>query len=185
MTSITLEHTLYPNSGKPLDAGRHPIPQGQFYSPQQPSEELPVDQPTPQQPLGRFHDLETPNTNNNNNNIRSPNGDNIIPIISGENGSPFEVDDTHFEGFGGKNNRFNLTNNASGSGSSVERNLYSDICGKAVTVRSLVANGHATKRGSHPWLVAVYAQKVLGLEFTCGGTLISNKYVITAAHCIR
>lgn len=69
----------------------------------------------------------------------------------------------------------------------VEKNILSDICGTsaAAAITPLIANGVVTKRGSYPWLVALFTQKSLALEFTCAGTLISNRYVLTAAHCIR
>lgn len=44
--------------------------------------------------------------------------------------------------------------------------------------------GEETQRGEWPWMVAIYLNKATGLSFNCGGTLISAKTVITAAHCI-
>lgn len=45
----------------------------------------------------------------------------------------------------------------------------------------LVINGRVADRGQFPWLAAYYHN---GNEFKCGGSLISNKIVVTAAHCI-
>jgi hypothetical protein len=54
------------------------------------------------------------------------------------------------------------------------------VCGKSRDdVTSLVINGVATERGEYPWLVAYY--NVIGgnFNFVCGGSLISEKTVVT------
>lgn len=38
-------------------------------------------------------------------------------------------------------------------------------------------------KGSWPWLVAIYLKKPQGVTFQCTGSLISNKLILTAAHC--
>jgi Trypsin len=40
-------------------------------------------------------------------------------------------------------------------------------------------NGNAVKRGDWPWLTAIFVTTQTGLEFICGGTLISKNHVIT------
>lgn len=67
----------------------------------------------------------------------------------------------------------------------IERNVVADVCGRPVAGQPLVANGEVVQRGSYPWLAAVFAQKPLGLEFTCGSNLISRRHLVTAAHCIK
>lgn len=49
----------------------------------------------------------------------------------------------------------------------------------------MVFGGDETQRGDWPWMVAIYLNKPTGLSFNCGGTLISAKTVISAAHCIN
>lgn len=67
----------------------------------------------------------------------------------------------------------------------IERNVVADVCGRPVAGQPLVANGEVVQRGSYPWLAALFAQKPLGLEFTCGSNLISRRHLVTAAHCIK
>lgn len=49
----------------------------------------------------------------------------------------------------------------------------------------MVVGGNDISRGSWPWLVAIYISKASGLSFNCGGSLVSKKVVVTAAHCFK
>nr|XP_053617724.1 serine protease gd-like [Plodia interpunctella] len=49
----------------------------------------------------------------------------------------------------------------------------------------LIFNGQSYSRGDWPWLVALYKRKDGSLTFICSGTLISDRHVVTAAHCMR
>lgn len=40
-------------------------------------------------------------------------------------------------------------------------------------------------RGAWPWLAAVYVNNITSLAYQCGGTLVSNRIVISAAHCFQ
>lgn len=40
-------------------------------------------------------------------------------------------------------------------------------------------------RGAWPWLAAVYVNNLTSLAYQCGGTLISSRIVISAAHCFQ
>ena len=60
-----------------------------------------------------------------------------------------------------------------------------DICGQAAEqsyIAPFIYNGDATRRGEWPWSVAMFH---FGTKFVCGGTLVSNRMVISAAHCIN
>lgn len=67
-------------------------------------------------------------------------------------------------------------------------NDVNKICGtrhSETEITPLIFGGEETQRGDWPWMVAIYLNKATGLSFNCGGTLISSKTVITAAHCIH
>ncbi|XP_060806597.1 CLIP domain-containing serine protease B9 isoform X4 [Amyelois transitella] len=49
----------------------------------------------------------------------------------------------------------------------------------------LIYNGQSYSRGDWPWLVALYKRKDGSLTFICSGTLISDRHVVSAAHCMR
>ncbi|XP_065076658.1 serine protease gd-like [Ochlerotatus camptorhynchus] len=61
------------------------------------------------------------------------------------------------------------------------------ICGQpASPAVALLFRGTKTRRGEWPWLSAIYFKNSdLGsLQFRCGATLISDKILLTAAHCL-
>ncbi|KAF4523169.1 hypothetical protein B566_EDAN002427, partial [Ephemera danica] len=59
-------------------------------------------------------------------------------------------------------------------------------CGVRDNSVPLVMRGEATKPGDWPWLAAIFMRSRYNLgEFFCGGSLVSAKHVVTAAHCIR
>ncbi|XP_071442334.1 modular serine protease-like [Hetaerina americana] len=64
-------------------------------------------------------------------------------------------------------------------------------CGKAVgEVTPLVVNGTAATYGEWPWQVALYVRigghndVPISWEFQCGGSLVAENIVLTAAHCV-
>ncbi|GIY95008.1 clotting factor B [Caerostris extrusa] len=51
--------------------------------------------------------------------------------------------------------------------------------------RPIIVGGKEAKSNSWPWMVAIYRSAVVGgpKRFLCGASLISRRYVVTAAHC--
>ncbi|CAG2176626.1 unnamed protein product [Oppiella nova] len=55
-----------------------------------------------------------------------------------------------------------------------------EICGRESNLNRVVG-GRETRNGAHPWMVVI--KRKGSSNWFCGGTLISNQYVLTAAHC--
>nr|XP_023020663.1 serine protease gd-like [Leptinotarsa decemlineata] len=60
---------------------------------------------------------------------------------------------------------------------------YQSICGKPITTNTLMINGKDVPRGAFPWLAAIFGVKPAGTYFLCGASLVSDRHVVTAAHC--
>lgn len=52
-------------------------------------------------------------------------------------------------------------------------------CGVSGKPTGLIVNGSQSKKGTWPWLVAIY--KIDGNKFICGGTLVSSNIIITVS----
>lgn len=50
---------------------------------------------------------------------------------------------------------------------------------------SLIQGGSPAARGQFPWLVAYFHSSRYSSSFVCGGSLVSKRIVVTAAHCIQ
>lgn len=59
----------------------------------------------------------------------------------------------------------------------------SNICGLNDRASGLIYGGANSTRGTWPWLVALF--RVENNKFFCGSTLLSHRYVLTAAHCMQ
>ncbi|KAL9700829.1 hypothetical protein quinque_004270 [Culex quinquefasciatus] len=65
------------------------------------------------------------------------------------------------------------------------RRYVAEECGeRSVVAREYVHHGTPSNLGEWPWHVAVFHQSNRASPaYACGGTLVSNAYVVTAAHC--
>ena len=60
-------------------------------------------------------------------------------------------------------------------------NMFTD-CGKrdTIPVQKRIIGGSLSSAGEWPWVVAVQ----VGGKVICGGTIISDHWVVTAGHCV-
>lgn len=56
-------------------------------------------------------------------------------------------------------------------------------CGQREERNMKVVGGALSTVERHPWMAAVFSRSARGRSFTCGGSLISPCWVLTAAHC--
>ena len=50
--------------------------------------------------------------------------------------------------------------------------------------RQKIINGDTAEIGEYPWMAALYITREGRTFFNCGGTLIDERTIITAAHCV-
>lgn len=58
-----------------------------------------------------------------------------------------------------------------------------DLVAKSSSQGSRIIAGEPAAPGQFPWQVGVYYRRPTGGLFFCGGSLVSDRYVLTAAHC--
>lgn len=93
--------------------------------------------------------------------------------------------DNHFTNNYENNNKNDKFYNRASMDNHTTENII-DICGRQEQQLSpLIYGGRKIQRGDWPWLVAVYLNRPRGLKFNCGGSVISTKAIITAAHCLQ
>ncbi|XP_055536294.1 CLIP domain-containing serine protease B4-like [Wyeomyia smithii] len=59
------------------------------------------------------------------------------------------------------------------------------VCG--INLADRIIGGQKTALNAYPWTVLLIARPLIGSSrsYSCGGSLISDRYVLTAAHCFR
>ncbi|XP_073828322.1 gastrulation-defective isoform X2 [Musca autumnalis] len=66
-----------------------------------------------------------------------------------------------------------------------ETDFFSDDESVADTGTLTINELPSITRGAWPWLAAVYVNNLTSLAYQCGGTLISTRIVVSAAHCFQ
>jgi hypothetical protein len=139
-----------------------------------------------------------PNNNNNifnqNSNSQNNNNNNFNPNFNNQNKNP-NINNNN-------NNNFNNINqrpitqappqqpiNQFPQNSGERVGEFTSQCGvpqfRFPQSTGLVVNGKSAVKGQFPWLAAYYHNEYGNSGFICGGSLVSSKVIITAAHCIH
>ncbi|KAK3862885.1 hypothetical protein Pcinc_031282, partial [Petrolisthes cinctipes] len=57
-------------------------------------------------------------------------------------------------------------------------------CGETYSRTNRIVGGSNAAFGTHPWQVAIIKESFLSKRIACGGALLNEHWVITAAHCV-
>ncbi|KAB7503551.1 Venom serine protease Bi-VSP [Armadillidium nasatum] len=64
--------------------------------------------------------------------------------------------------------------------------LLPEECGNSTITATRIVGGRIAKKGSWPWLAALgYKTFQNQYDFLCGGALITERHILTAAHCVH
>ncbi|KAM5191475.1 plasma kallikrein [Mantella aurantiaca] len=58
-------------------------------------------------------------------------------------------------------------------------------CGQPVDVQNRIVGGKNSSEGEWPWQVSLHIKLDTNSRHVCGGSIISNQWIITAAHCVH
>ncbi|KAG5882429.1 hypothetical protein JTB14_025235 [Gonioctena quinquepunctata] len=59
------------------------------------------------------------------------------------------------------------------------------VCGeKKVSAEPLIVNGLTVEKGDYPWVTAIFQDVGSEVINVCGGSMLTQKVIITAAHCV-
>lgn len=57
-------------------------------------------------------------------------------------------------------------------------------CGYTLVANKKIVGGVVSKKGAWPWIALLGYDDASSSPFKCGGTLITARHVLTAAHCV-